>query len=35
MVPDGDKRFFLKSINIININIIPYVFEYAEHEYHV
>ena len=35
MIPDGDKRYFLKSINIINIHMNPYVFEYAKHEYHV
>ena len=35
MLPDGDKLYFLKSINIINIHINPYVFEYAEYEYHV
>ena len=32
MVPDGDKCYSLMSINIINIHMNPYVFEYAEHE---
>ena len=35
MVLDGDKRYFLKSINIINIHMNSYVFMYAEQEYHV
>ena len=35
MVPDGDKHYFLKFINIINIDMNPYVFGYDEHEYHI
>ena len=35
MVPDGDKRYFLECINIINIHMNTNVFVYAEHKYHV
>ena len=35
MVPDGDKHYFLKSINIVNIHMNSYVFVYAEHGYYV
>ena len=35
MVSDGNKRYFFKSLNIVNIHMPTYVIEYAEHKYHV
>ena len=35
IIPNGDNHYFLQFINTIIIHMYPYVFEYAEHEYHV